>query len=147
MNWGYKIAIAYGSFVIMILYFLFVASKQENELIENHYYEKEQQFQGVLNASANLASLEVKPEIRLIGTNMQITLPEEIRSEISEGRIEFIRLSDQSKDIHSDFNIDSSGSFYVPGKLLFPGIYQMKIEWQSDGIPYMFREQFNYPKP
>lgn len=147
MNWGYKIALAYGSFVIMMLYFIFVASKQSNELVEEHYYEKELQFQNVLNANANLTALNVKPTLTIKNTQLHITLPSQVSSVVSEGKIEFIRLSDKSKDISSDFKIDEAKSFNIPIEKFLPGIYKLHIQWKDLGIPYMFEDEFNFSKP
>ena len=60
MSWGYKILVAYLLFFIMIISFLYIASKQTNELLETNYYEKEIQFQKILNGVENLNQLEAK---------------------------------------------------------------------------------------
>lgn len=147
MNWGYKIALAYGSFVIMILFFLFVASQQSNEMIEDHYYEKELQFQNVLIANENLSTLNVTPSIKIVNQQVQIELPLQVSSQVSNGVIEFLRLSDKSKDISSVFTPDDNGKFSLSTEEFHTGVYQMRIQWKDHGIPYRFHDEFNYQKP
>ena len=147
MSWGYKIALAYGSFVIMILFFIFVATRQKNELMEDHYYEKELQFQKILNASENLTALRLSPVITLLAEQVQIQLPSQVSSQVSNGTIEFIRLSDKSEDLSFDFSPDASGNFSLAANKFHPGIYQIRIQWLDHGIPYMYREQFNFHRP
>jgi len=147
MNWGYKIAFAYGSFVIMILYFLFVASSQTNEMVEDHYYEKELQFQNVLNANQNLADLNIKPIIEIAEQQLNIKLPSQVGSNISNGKIEFLRMANKSGDLAFDFNTDEYGHFSIPVEKFHLGSYQLRIHWQFHGTPYMYREEFNYKQP
>lgn len=147
MNWGYKIAFAYGSFVIMILYFLFVASSQTNDLVEDHYYEKELQFQNVLNANQNLADLNIRPIIEIAAQQVNIKLPSQVGSNVSNGKIEFMRMADKSGDLEFSFNSDENGHFSLPVEKFHEGIYQMKMHWQDHGKPYMYQDQFDFRRP
>jgi nitrogen fixation protein FixH len=147
MNWGYKIAFAYGSFVIMILYFLFVASSQTNDLVEDHYYEKEMQFQNVLNANQNLADLNIKPIIEIAAQQVNIKLPSQVGSNVENGKIEFMRMADKSGDLEFAFNTDENGNFSLPVEKFHKGVYQMKMQWQDHGKQYMHQDQFDYRKP
>jgi nitrogen fixation protein FixH len=147
MSWGYKIAFAYGSFVMMMLFFIFIASRQTNDLVEDHYYEKELQFQNVLNAIQNLSTLHTAPQLVIDNNALSIHLPEAASTDITNGKIEFIRLSDISKDLTFEFVLDENKSFKIPVDKFQVGIYKMVIQWKSHGVPYMYENQFNYAKP
>lgn len=146
MSWGTKIAIAYGSFVVMILFFLFVASKQTNDLVEDHYYEKELEYQGLLDAGRNLEHLQVKPALLYEEAQLRITIPDGLFDQLNSGKIEFIRMSDSKADIRIDFNVDSKGSFVIPRSMFEPGLYRLRINWKNRDIPYLHHENFYYSR-
>ena len=75
MSWGYKIVCVYSVFVLMIGYFLYVAFQQNNELIEDHYYEKELQYQSVITGSQNLYALDQSLNILVPVSYTHLTLP------------------------------------------------------------------------
>ncbi|HEX5625162.1 MAG TPA: FixH family protein [Saprospiraceae bacterium] len=147
MNWGYRILLVIVLFISMILYFLYVSMQQTNELIDDHYYEKEKQFQGLLDASENLAALEGKLDLAQDAKWFSITLPPESISGFSQGTVDLLCLNDQSKDRHFALQPDSTGLFAIDKSRLFKGVYELRLKWTSDGKEYVFRDKVKISAP
>ena len=144
MSWGYKILVAYLLFFIMIISFLYIASKQTNELLETNYYEKEIQFQKILNGVENLNQLEAKIELKISNTNLEINFPESGIKDQPLIHLEFIKMSDQSKDFNIDIKADDKGRIILPATKVSTGFYRLQMKWESQGKPYVYRDQFKF---
>lgn len=144
MSWGYKILVAYLLFFIMIISFLYIASKQTNELLETNYYEKGIQFQKILNGVENLNQLEAKIELKISNTNLEINFPESGIKDQPLIHLEFIKMSDQSKDFNIDIKADDKGRIILPATKFSKGFYRLQMKWESQGKPYVYRDQFKF---
>ena len=51
MNWGHKLTIVIVLFVAGMLGMVSYAMMQDNEMIDDHYYQKELEYQDVIDAS------------------------------------------------------------------------------------------------
>jgi hypothetical protein len=54
MNWGHKITIVIIVFLVGMLGMVFIALRQNNEMIDDDYYKKELAYQQVIDAKNNL---------------------------------------------------------------------------------------------
>ncbi|MBK9722765.1 MAG: FixH family protein [Saprospiraceae bacterium] len=144
MSWGYKIVCVYSVFVLMIGYFLYVAFQQNNELIEDHYYEKELQYQSVITGSQNLYALDQSLNILVLDQKIQLNLPSSSFSVDTWVQIEFLKLSNEQKDVRLKVQPDSTGTIHIDRSLLSIGIYQLRLKWTHQGVPYVYRDEFKY---
>ena len=87
MNWGWKIAILYGSFVTMMVTLVILSSQQDIPLVTKDYYEKDLQYETQMRRMANSKTLEEDVSVKYDLQTQKITIqfPKEI-SEI-EGEI------------------------------------------------------------
>lgn len=141
MSWSYKITIAYLSFIIMMLSMVYVASKQTNEMQDENYYAKELVYQSVIDAKNNLNALTEKLTITNTSEGIQIKLPTEAASNITEGTIYFLRPSSQKNDFTEKLAVDSNNSQLIPSSKLEEGIYTVKINWKSNDKYYCAEEK------
>jgi len=58
-NWGHCIAVVLVIFASSILVFVYVASKQKNELVTEKYYEKAVAYQQRIDAEKNALNKEL----------------------------------------------------------------------------------------
>ncbi|MBK8956747.1 MAG: FixH family protein [Saprospiraceae bacterium] len=144
MSWAYRIVLVYAAFMAMIFYFLYVASQQDNQLMDDHYYEKEQQFINVVEGARNLDAIGKPVSVSVREGNVQISFPLEAIAQFKDGIIEFKCLSDQSKDLRLNMTPDQQGVFIIPATSFIRAQYQLRMEWISNEIPYAFREKFYY---
>jgi hypothetical protein len=146
MNWGYRILLAYLLFMSMMIYFIFVANAQHNELIEDHYYERELQFQDRLDAKNNLIATKVQPTIEHQLNTIQIKLPNELHETRTAAQLEFIRWSDQSKDWKPATVTFENGVLNIPDINFIEGLYKLRIKWNYNQKDYQFEDSFNFHK-
>lgn len=144
MNWGYKILITYVMFFLMISLFLYIASQQTNEMLETNYYEKEIQFQKILNGSDNLNVLDEALHLKLNSDFLEISLPKAAILDQPIIQLEFIKMSDQSKDFNLKIKANENGQIIIPTKKFSKGYYRLQMQWESNGKPYVYRDQFKY---
>ena len=75
MNWGYKIAIVIGVFLAGMLGMVYYASIQTNDMIDDNYYQKELEYQQVIDAQKNLAAITSDNIMSQSMFDVVITLP------------------------------------------------------------------------
>lgn len=140
MNWGKKISIVIAVFIISMLSMVYVAFQQTNEMMDDHYYEKELKYQSNINAAENL---NLMSKATLVAQNkefLELIIPQESAAKFEKGQIQFVKNDDQKKDLMVTFIPDASGSFRISKSNLFLGYYLMRIQWISAGKSY-YREQ------
>lgn len=146
MSWSYRIILAYTGFLVMIFYFVFVASQQNNELMDSHYYEKEKQFAQTLLGVRNLDSMGYQVNIGNDDEQVKIAFSRGSVDNVQKGNVEFICLSDKSKDLRFDLDIDSTGNMYLPSSRFIQAQYQVRIEWMNHQTPLAFRQKFFFQR-
>ncbi|MBK9109772.1 MAG: FixH family protein [Saprospiraceae bacterium] len=144
MSWAYRIVLAYAGFMGMIFYFLYVAAQQDNQMMDERYYEKEQQFINVVEGARNLDAMESRISIRIIEGEVWIEFPKNSIDAIEKGSIEFLCLSDKSKDIKLSLVPNENSILIIPGSSFINAQYQLRAEWINKDTPYAFREKFYY---
>ncbi len=142
MSWGYKILFTYIIFIGLILFMVYIAFKQSNELIDDHYYEKELQYQKILDGHQNLAALPEKIQFKKNADALQLQFPSGATAPGNVGKIEFICFSDKSKDRTFTFDPDSSGIIRIPLNQLVQAQYQIRMEWENAGEKFAYRDNF-----
>ena len=59
-------------------------------------------------------------------------------------KVEFIKMSDQSKDFNIDIKADDKGRIILPATKFSKGFYRLQMKWESQGKPYVYRDQFKF---
>ena len=59
-------------------------------------------------------------------------------------QIEFLKLSNEQKDVQLKVQPDSTGTIHIDRSLLSIGIYQLRMKWTHQGVPYVYRDEFKY---
>lgn len=135
MNWGTRIAIFYGSFVVFMLGLVVFAFQQDFDLVSDDYYEQEIAYQGRIDQMNNAQEDGQKVTIKKAGENYQLTF-----SEMAEDvKIHFFRPSDDTQDFKLEEAVIES-LMSVSADRLIKGKYLVKVEWKANGKTY-FQEQ------
>lgn len=140
MNWGNKILIGFGTFVIGICTMVYIAMKQTNEMVDDNYYEKELQYQGKIDASKNLSALAEKLMVIDSAEFIKIKFPAASINNNPVGHIECLRSSEQKKDVNVKLDIDATGVQLLPKSKFINGIYQLRIDWINNGTNYFHQQ-------
>ncbi|TAH23889.1 MAG: hypothetical protein EAZ07_10360 [Cytophagales bacterium] len=144
MNWGYRIAILTGSFVVFMSIMVISAFNQNFDLVSEDYYGKELQFQKQIDKQKNHQSLKTPLYCSLETDSLTINFPEELINQNTIGTITFFRPSDAKKD------------FTIPIKLLLGkqkiaknnfilGRYKMQVDYEVNGIKYYEEKSITIP--
>lgn len=115
-----------------------IAMKQKNEMIDEHYYVKELQHQGQIDAENNLNALEENLSLEERGDLLVLSIPSASNGTISEGSVIFLRPSDQTKDRRFLLEPNKEGVQRIAKSNFIKGQYKVRISWKSDNKPYYY---------
>lgn len=137
-NWGHGIILALGSFILFILFmiFIFPNGMQNAEVISENYYEDELVYQDVIDAKKNADLLIAKPVYEQNTHGITVTFPLEIKP--NDGKVNFVlfRTNDANLDVKKDVELSANHSFTIPAKILAVGSYTLKVKWTTDKKHY-----------
>ena len=138
LTWGHGVAIALGSFIIFILFMIFVFSRgmQNSELVSDDYYHDELMYQEVITAKTNADTLPQKPSYQQKPEGIVITFPSTIVPDQSKVNFVLFRTDDGNLDVKKEMTLDSAHKFVIPSSVLSAGSYTLKVSWQQNKKPY-----------
>ena len=138
-NWGTGIALFYGTFVAVLLYFVLKSTGQDNSLVSEDYYAEDLQYQEHYEKLHNAASLEQDLVIREndgLG-QVEFSFPEKLGK--AEGEILFFCPSDSHADFRVTIQADERAFQAISSRNLKKGFWKIKVDWQAGGRQY-FKE-------
>ncbi len=140
MNWGHKITIVIVLFLIGMLGMVYIASIQNNEMIDDHYYQKELEYQDIIDASQNLVNLTSDNLVSQTMSEVVITLPAGTFEKLEKGNIELLRIDSKSKDVQLPLKENGWNVRTISKSTLIKGMYKARIRWTSAGKEYYKEE-------
>lgn len=141
MNWGFKIMTVIILFIVGMMTMLFIAFKQTNEMVDKNYYQRELQYQSLIDASENLSAISKNPLLKLSDENVELSLPAGARNAFEGGEIEFLCVNDQNKDVTIPIQIGQDGLQQIERKGLGKGNYTVRINWKNEGKQFYRQEK------
>ena len=140
MNWGYKILVVYGLFVVGIMYMVFRSSNQKMDLVTTDYYAKELKYQQVIDQSARTSELSEPVRYEIKENNLLVHFPKDFAGKKISGTVELYFPADENKDVKQDFSLqDTSFNMIISGAN--KGQHELHISWQADGKQYYFEQK------
>lgn len=140
MNWGYKILIVIIVFIVGMLGMVGLAFKQNNEMIDENYYDKEIAYQSLIDASNNLNHVSKDSILILNDQDVICSIPVQLNNQFKTGTIEFLKSDDMSKDQTIKFVPNEKGLFMMPKTKFSKGAYKARIHWINESTSY-YKEQ------
>ncbi|HEX5113441.1 MAG TPA: FixH family protein [Saprospiraceae bacterium] len=140
LNWGHGILSVILLFLVGIAFMVYVASKQNNEMVDDHYYQKELAYQGVIDASKNLQMVTEKSLVHQTIDNLVIQFPEGSFEQLVSGSIDLQRNDAKEKDLHFNVSTSGNGIFEIPKSTMTNGLYKIRISWVNKQLPYYAEE-------
>ncbi|MFD2907727.1 FixH family protein [Flavobacterium ardleyense] len=142
INWGTGIVIAFGLFMIFILFFVYKVqtdSKYDNELVTKDYYKAEGAVNYDNEKRDNANALNTKVTIKKNDQGIQVEFPADFDYSKIEGKVSLYRPSSQKLDF--EFKIElSSTHLLIPESSLTGGIWDVSVDWKYDGKDYLNKE-------
>lgn len=136
ISWGYKIAILYSAFVVLILYFVIRANMQTIDLVSPDYYEQELVYQKKIDMLRNAGKLTEDVSYKISGSHVEITLPQQFRNKSIKGNLKLYCPSSAKKDQLKPF---TANDYIVDLNLgsAPKGYYEIQLQWESEGVSFM----------
>ena len=140
LNWGHGLLSVIILFLAGMFGMLYVASKQTNEMIDDHYYQKELAFQGVIDAGKNLKNLTGQSIVSQSATSVIIQFPAGSFEKMQSGTIDMQRNDASLNDLHLNIPASAVAAYEIPKSELTKGLYKMKVSWINQQVPYFYEE-------
>lgn len=136
MNWGMKIVLGMGAFMVFIVCtVLYMVNKDTDTLIDENYYENGLVYDEIYARKQNLQDDDAQPRI----TIQSDTLILYFSSEGVKGELNFLRSSDGSLDkivpLYTLTNV-----FKLPIKTLKKGSWILEVNWESNQREYLYSQ-------
>lgn len=137
-TWGHGIVLALASFIIFILsmLFLFPNGQKNSEMVTEHYYEEELQYQNVIDAKKRADDLAEKPVYSQSASGITLKFPGDINNTNATFSFVLNRSDDQNLDIKKTVKLDANQSFTIPAAVLKNGNYTLRLSWTKNKTDY-----------
>lgn len=135
MNFGTKIAISVGVFVVFILILSLIMISKQTESVEKDYYEKDLLYEEEIQAQRNASQFPVK--FHTYRDTLWVQFEQTINYE--KGEIFFFRPDNSKKDFSVPLNLDNNAKQSVYVGNLAKGFWKVQVKWQSGEKKYQSR--------
>ena len=140
MNWGKGITIAIIAFMSFILYMVITLMTKGNaDLVSEDYYKKEIEYEKEITALKNSDNATEKVTINDKGEFIVFQFP--TTKEIDNIEIHLLRPNNDKADL--TFSEKDTKNVMIEKKKLEKGIYKASIRYNSEGQPFLQKEELN----
>jgi hypothetical protein len=135
-NWGWKVAILYGGFVVMMVGLVGMSIRQKIDLVSDDYYARELVHQEKIDKIKRANALEEPVRIAVTESLVEVTFPKNFAGSEITGTMTFYCPSDDSKD--RSFAIEATAGVVqrIPKSSIQPGRYHLQVDWSADQLSY-----------
>lgn len=140
INWGTGIVLALVIMVSGMLYLVSIALRQNDDLVENDYYQKSITYQQHIDEARNNNALTEKIKFELSPESLKLSFPKLANSQEFEGEIHFYSPVEEKRDMTVQIKLDSIYNQIVDLKSLQKGRYKLKINWKANSVAYYQEE-------
>ena len=140
MNWGYRVAALYISFVVMMLVLVSMAVKQDFDLVSPDYYRQEIEYQNRINKINNTQKLKEPLTFQIDDEAKQIHIQFPKSLKIPSGKILLYRPTDSKKDVLMDVLANTDNAQSIDIAALQKGLWRIKIDWAANDVAYYNEE-------
>lgn len=133
MNWGLKIVIGLGAFMIFIVAAgVYMVSHDSDSLVDNDYYEKSLAYDEVYLSKENLENDDAKPIIKVSNDTLFIHF---VHAD-NHGELQFKRPSDGKLDVTLPF-ATKTNNLQLPVSTFTKGSWDLDVNWKSNSKSYL----------
>lgn len=140
MNWGYKIVLVYGIFVLGMMILVIKSSQQKYDFVQKDYYAEELKYQQVIDASKHSKDLGGEVKVFLENNHLVVELPVGFKKANVNGTAHLYYAADEKKDLIKAF---STSNGIVEMNLLTKaiGAYTLKLNVEMNGEKYYYEQK------
>lgn len=143
INWGHGIALVLIIFAASILVFVFVASKQKNELVTEKYYEKAVAYQQRIDAEKNALNQNADVKYNISSGQLMLTLGKSMSN--ANGTFQFYKPDNAGKDFNTLFQVNDTGFYSATIPQLTHGQWKVNVSWNIDSLEYFYEKKIFIP--
>ena len=145
INWGAKIAMLYGGFVVLIVILVTGSMRQDFDLVSADYYQQELEYQKVIDASKNQSALSSPVQLHADGQYVYLDFPQEVVQKTIAGNVQFYSEVKTQWDKTMPLT-PATGKMTISRSELQKTNYLVKISWNADGVDYYQETRINLTK-
>lgn len=138
MNWGWRITIVYSLFALTMIGAVIYSTTLDVNLVEEDYYEKEVNYQQVINKKENALRDSATFDVAVVGDSVVIHFP----TAVAQGKAYFIRSADVNNDKKFELKV-LNGKQTFSKELFKAGSYNLQIDWKGNSADYYWEEKIN----
>lgn len=127
-------------FMLVLLTFVFLSTRQTFFLVEKDYYPKGLEYQQKIDKINNAESLTEKIEVKNNNKYIKLTYPGMMDPIGIKGSIVLYRPSDGEKDVQLEIKADSLSTQVIPANDLIKGKYIIRFDYSYEGVEYYQEE-------
>lgn len=138
-NWGFGIAIFYGTFMAILLFFVVRSASYDHSLVMENYYEQDINYQTHYDKIANANALGdgLQVDYRAAQNLLHIRFPEE--GQAINGSITFFKPSDKKQDFRKTISLGVGRELELATEKMSRGFWRVQLDWE-DGRKQYYRE-------
>lgn len=140
-NWGTKIFLTYGLFVVFMLGMVYLCMQQDFDLVTPDYYAQELKYQEVIDGQQNLKALGKPVSIEQAGQLLSVALPQQHID--GKGQVMFYRPDNSALDFTIPLGAETTVMLAMDR--LKKGMYKVKTSWTHEGKRYYDEQSFFAP--
>ena len=138
MNWGWRITIVYSLFALTMIGAVIYSTTLDVNLVEEDYYEKEVNYQQVINKKENALRDSATFDVAVVGDSVVIHFP----TTVAQGKAYFMRSADVNNDKKFELKV-LNGKQTFSKELFKAGTYNLQIDWKGNSADYYWEEKIN----
>jgi nitrogen fixation protein FixH len=136
MNWGWKIAIFMGIYMIGIISVVWYAMSVDVNLVAEDYYQQELAYEDQILRLKNTKSLAEKPAFSFSADKKYVVLAFPQGLNPDSGKITLYRPSDFTQDRKFKLELDEANQQGFVTISFMPGLWKAKLQWQQGDKSY-----------
>lgn len=140
MSWGKGLSVAIILFIGGMLAMVYISFRQTNEMIEDHYYDRELKYEEVIQGKNNLAPYRDQMNIYDSSDVLVLHFPTATTDQVSGSELIFIKPDQQRYD--TSFRLISN-PLNIPRAALQRGNYILKFSWKNGGVDYFYEQEYS----
>lgn len=133
-NWGFRLVLLYGGFVVFMLSLVLVATRNTNDLVSDDYYDREISYESQIQQGRSAKALKEPLTWTMSGRTLMLRFPKS--SFAPKGSLTLYRASNAKLDRIIPIAADAEGIQSVDFSTAATGMWRIQIQWEINGRQY-----------
>ena len=135
-RWLWGIILVIVVFVMVLVLVAVFAFQQDVNMVTDHYYEKDLNFEKHQERLRRTRALDQQPRVEYMAEEklLRVAFPVGLLSAGASGAVHIYRPSDAQQDRHFDLALEGDTLQVIPVRSLSKGLWRTRLSWQSAGL-------------